>query len=115
MSLRWRLSLRRLPLRRRLPPPAALTIASTLATAAAPTSAPTPILIGWLPERVNPPLDEVAVVFAIGVISAQLQRRLVCLDRISPFLDRLLRSGFLQLLTRAIQCIAEVVVRILLI
>jgi uncharacterized membrane protein required for colicin V production len=88
---------------------AALTIASTLAPAT------TTAAVRWLPERVNLPLDEVAVVFAIGVITAQLQRRLVCLDRIGPFLDRLLRSGFFELLTRAIQCIAEVVVRILLI
>jgi hypothetical protein len=88
---------------------AALTIASTLATASTPT------LIGWLPERVNLPLDEVAVVFAIGVITAQLQRRLVCLDRLGPFLYRLLRCGFFDLLTRAIQRIAEVVVSILLI
>jgi hypothetical protein len=87
----------------------ALTIASTLATA------PTPTLIRWLPERVNLPLHEVAVVFAIGVITAQLQRRLVCLDRIGPFLYRLLRSGFFKLLTQAIQRIAEVVVSILLI
>jgi hypothetical protein len=92
---------------------AALTLALTIATTLA--TAPTPTLIGWLPERVNLPLDEVAVVFAIGVITAQLQRRLVCLDRIGPFLYRLLRSGFFELLTRAIQRIAEVVVSILLI
>jgi hypothetical protein len=103
-----------------LPPPAALTPALTIASALATaptlaTAAPTPTLIGWRPQRVNPPLDEVAVVFAIGVISAQLQRRLVCLDRIGPFLYRLLRSGFFELLTRAIQRIAEVVVSILLI
>jgi hypothetical protein len=90
---------------------AALTIASALATATATATA----LIGWAPERVDLPLDEVAVVFAIGVITAQLQRRLVCLDRIGPFLYRLLRSGFFELLTRAIQRIAEVVVSILLI
>ena len=112
--MRWRLSLSLSPtaallltlsLAAALTP--ALTIASTLATA--------PTLIGWLPERVNLPLDEVAVVFAIGVITAQLQRRLVCLDRIGPFLYRLLRSGFFELLTRAIQRIAEVVVSILLV
>ena len=84
----------------------ALTVASTLATA------PTPTLIGWLPERVNLPLDEVAVVFAIGVITAQLQRRLICLDRLGPFLYGLLRRGFFELLTHAIQRIAEVVVSI---
>jgi hypothetical protein len=92
-----------------------LTIAAT-ATATATTAATTATaLVGWLPERVNLPLDEVAVVFAIGVITAQLQRRLVCLDRIGPFLYRLLRSGFFEPLTHAIQSIAEVIVSILLI
>ena len=89
---------------------AALTMASTLST-----TTPASTLIGGLPECINLPLDEVAVVFAIRVITAQLQRRLVCLDSIGPFLYRLLRSGLLELLTCAIQRIAEVVVSILLI
>jgi len=83
---------------------AALTIASTLAPPPPPTAAAT---VRWLPERVNLPLDEVAVVFAIGVITAQLQRPFVCLDRIGPFLDRLRGADF-RAADRAIQCIAEV-------
>jgi hypothetical protein len=93
----------------------ALALASALASASTSTSAPTPTLIGWLPERVNLPFDEVAVVSAIGVITAQLQRGLICLDRIGPLLYRLLRSGFFELLPRPKQRIAEVVVSILLI
>ena len=92
-----------------------LAIAPTLAAAPALATAPAPTLIGWPPQCVDLPLDEVAVVSAVGVITAQLQRRLVRLDRIGPFLYRLLRSGFFELLTRAIQRIAEVVVSILLI
>jgi hypothetical protein len=49
-------------------------------------------LIGWLPKRINLPFDQVAVVFAIGIITAQLQRRVVCLDRLGPFLYGVLRS-----------------------
>jgi hypothetical protein len=92
-----------------------LILSLAAALAIAPTLAPAPALIGWLPECVDLPLDEVAVVFAVGVITAQLQRCLVRLDRIGPFLYRLLRGGLFELLTRAIQRIAEVVVSILLI
>jgi hypothetical protein len=93
-----------------------LTTAPALATA--PNSArtrPATTLIGRSPERVNLPLNEITVVFAIGVIAAQLQRRVVCLDRIGPLLYRLLGSGLFILLTRAIEGIAEVKVGILLI
>src|ERR1039457_5372543 len=72
-------------------------------------------LIRRLSERVNLPIDEVAIVFAIGVISAQLQRRIVRLHRLGPFLNGLLRSEFLQLLARTIERIAEVEVSILLV
>ncbi len=102
LSLRWGLAL-------------AIALAATAAATTAAAATTTASLIWRLPERVNLPLDEVAVVLAIRVVATQLQRRIVCLNRIRPFLYGVLRSGLLDLLTRAIQCIAEVVVSILLI
>src|SRR6185437_14194616 len=90
LPLRLTLPLRRwlplrltLPLRRRLP----LTAATTLtATSPAPAA-----LLRRLPKRIDPPLNKVAIEFAVSVVAPQLQRRLIRLDRIGPFLDGLLR------------------------
>src|SRR6516162_6410660 len=111
--LRWRLA-RPLAVARRL----AGSLVPTVATAAAPatcTAAAAPAPIWRLPKRIDLPLDEIAIVLAVGVTTAQLQRSVICLESIRPSLYRLLRSGFLELLTRAIERIAQVVVGILLI
>jgi hypothetical protein len=60
-------------------------IAAGAATPAAATPA-TPALIWRLPKRINLPLDEIAIVFAIGVITAQLQRCVICLESVRPSL-----------------------------
>jgi len=60
-------------------------------------------------------LHKVPVVLAIDISGTELQRRLVRLHRISPLFNRVLRGRLLNLLARAVQGIAEVVVRILLI
>src|SRR5215469_1426657 len=106
----WRLALS-LAVARRL----ASSAVPAIATAAATLTATTPALRRRLPKRIDLPLDEIAIVFAVGVIAAQLQRCVICLESVRPSLYRLLRSGFLELLTRAIQRIAQVVVSILLI
>src|ERR1019366_3224361 len=76
-------------------------------------------LILWrvliLPECVDLAFHQIAIELAVRVIGAQLQRRLVGLDGVVPFLQCFLRRGLCALLSRAIQRIAEVVVGIFLI
>src|SRR6266478_6411423 len=60
-------------------------------------------------------LHEVAVEFAVRIIGAQLQRSVVGLHGLSPSLHGLLGSALLGLLPGAVQRVAEVVVRVLLI
>jgi hypothetical protein len=57
-----------------------------MAAAAATPAAATPALIWRLSKRINLPLDEIAIVFAIGVITAQLQRCVICLESVRPSL-----------------------------
>jgi hypothetical protein len=132
LPLRWGLALvgrlalgRRLLWRRRLSLalPAALAtalavafaLASTAPSAATPTPSAAAAALGRLAERGNLALHEVAVVFAVGVIGAELQCRVVRFDRVGPFLYGVLGGGFFDLLAGAIECVAEVVVGVLLI
>ena len=73
------------------------------------------MLILLLPERIDLALHQVAVVLAIGIVCAQLQRGLVGLYRLGPLLQGFLRGSLFGLLSRAIQRIAEVVVSVLLV
>jgi len=65
-----------------------------------------PTLILLLLERVDPALHQVAVVLAVGIVCAQLQRGLVGLHRLGPFLQGFLRVGLFGLLSGTIQRIA---------
>jgi len=66
-------------------------------------------------ERIDLPLHEVPVELAVRIIRSQLQGGFVRLHGIGPLGNGLLRSRFLNLLPRAVQRVAEVVVGVLLV
>jgi hypothetical protein len=88
--------------------------ATATAAAAAATPATAPIRRRLL-KRLDFPLHKIPIELAIGIIRPQLQRRFIRLHRISPLCNGLLRRGLLNLLPRAIQRVAQVVVGILLV
>jgi len=85
------------------------------AVAAGPTTTATTAAIGRLLKRIDLPLHEVPVELAVRIIRSQLQGGFVRLHGISPLGNGLLRSRFLNLLPRAVQRVAEVVVGVLLV
>jgi hypothetical protein len=82
------------------------------ARAATPTTGP---IRRRLLKRLDLALHKIPIEPAIGIIRPQLQCRFIRLHRIGPLRDGLLRRGLLNLLPRAIQRVAQVVVGILLV
>ena len=60
-------------------------------------------------------LHEIAVVLAVGIIGFELQRGFVGFDGVCPGFDRILGRGLFRLLAGAVEGVAEIVIRVLLI
>jgi hypothetical protein len=86
---------------------------ATATATATPAAASTPLR--RISKRRDLPFHKVAVVLAVSVIPAKLQRCVIRLNRVGPLFQRLLLIRFLKLLTRPVQRIPEVVVSILLV
>ena len=65
-------------------------------------------------ERFEFAIHEIAIEFRIGIIGTQLQRGVVYLHRLGPSLDSLCGVALFRLLSLAVECIAEVIVSVLL-